>query len=333
MKIFENSWVRVIPALALFISFCSLCRATEEKGTVDVRPSSYQFKEELPHGTTDEYKAHAKEFEWWPTDSKPGPYKDPERRGYWWWPEVPGQVRPWGNQGYIYVLKIIYDYKSSEGEMKPSLIIKKIIKNVKVYFDYDLYGLRDDAVKALDSALYTLDRNPKADILVTGNTDQRGSEQYNQKLGERRAQAVREYLLSKGLPEARIRILSHGKLNALAPTNDIVGMQKDRNAQFMIAEVEEVMIPASQGHLFEKKEKEENKVIEEKKTFEGEIRVKFKDYIIQPGDTLWKIAEREFGNGRQWKRVYDFNKEVIADPNKPRKGTRIRIPLEQHVKE
>ena len=277
---------------------------------------------DVPRVQTTQEAELARRFAWWPSDAKPAPVKDEDRRGYWWWPDQPGQVRPWGNQGYIYIIKVIYDYKSAEGELKPSLIIKRIIKNVKVYFNYDKSELRDDAIGALDKALYTLEKNPKADILITGNADVRGSEQYNLKLAERRADEVRGYLIGKGLPDDRIRILSRGKMDAIAPTNDLVGMQQDRNAQFMIAEVEEVMIPASQAKNFE------DKVVEEQKTYEGEIRVSEKEYVIQPGDTLWKIAEAEYGNGMQWKRIYEYNKDVIADPNKPRKGTRIRLPIE-----
>ncbi len=88
-------------------------------------------------------------FEWWPTDAKPAPVKDEQRGGYWWWPDQPGQARPWGNRGYVYVYKIIYDYTAPDEEeeiveppkeeepkqpvMKPSLLVKKIIKNVKIY--------------------------------------------------------------------------------------------------------------------------------------------------------------------------------------------------------
>ncbi len=277
---------------------------------------------DFPKVQTSQDEELAKRFAWWPTDAKPAPFKDPDRSGYWWWPEIPGQSRPWGNQGYIYVRKIIFDYKTTEGETKPSLVIKKIIKNVKVYFDYDKSDLREDAVDALSKALYTLQHNPEADILITGNADVRGSEQYNLKLGERRGASVKQFMLDKGLPEDRIRILSRGKLDALAPTNDIVGMQRDRNAQFMIAEVEEVMIPASQAHLFE------DKVIEERQEVEGQIKVSTRDYVIQQGDTLWKIAQREYGNGRQWKRIYEFNKDAIANPDRPKKGTRIQIPIE-----
>ncbi|MEI8345102.1 MAG: OmpA family protein [Candidatus Omnitrophota bacterium] len=278
----------------------------------------YQF----PKVMTPQDEEMARKFEWWPSDAKPGPYKDTDRSGYWWWPEIPGEHRPWGNQGYIYVRKIIFDYKTTEGPMKPSLIIKRILKNVKIYFDYDKADLRDDARAVLDQGLYTLEKNPKADILITGNADTRGSEQYNQKLGERRAASVQQYLTDKGLPAQRIRILSRGKLDAMASVKDLVGMQKDRNAQFMIAEVEEVMIPADKAAFFQ------DKVVEERREVESQVKVSVKEYVIQKGDTLWKIAEKEYGDGKQWKRIYSFNQDVIANPDRPKKGTRIKIPIE-----
>ena len=276
----------------------------------------------FPKVMTPQDEEMAKKFAWWPTDAKPGPYKDPGRSGYWWWPEIPGESRPWGNQGYVYVRKIIFDYKTTEGPMKPSLVIKRIIKNVKILFDFDKSDLRDDARQILDQAMFTLQHNPKADILITGNADIRGSEQYNIKLGERRAATVQNYLTQQNLSPDRIRILSRGKLDALAPTHDIVGMQKDRNAQFMIAEVEEVMIPADKANLFE------DRVIEEKQEVESSVRVSEKDYVIKSGDTLWAIAKDNYGDGKQWKRLYEYNKDVISNPNKPKKGTHIKIPIE-----
>ena len=286
------------------------------------QPTSAGDTSNFPKVQTSQDEEMARKFAWWPTDAKPGPYKDPARSGYWWWPEIPGESRPWGNQGYVYVRKIIFDYKTTEGPMKPSLVIKRIIKNVKVLFDFDKSDLRDDARDVLSQAMFTLQHNPKADILITGNADIRGSEKYNEKLGERRASAVQDYLTGQGLTVERIRILSRGKLDALAPTHDIVGMQKDRNAQFMIAEVEEVMIPADKANLFE------DKVIEEKRELESAVKVSEKDYVIQSGDTLWAIAKAQYGDGRQWNRIYDYNKDVIANPNRPKKGTHIKIPIE-----
>src|SRR3989338_1280022 len=111
---------------------------------------------DFPKVKTPQDEEMAKRFDWWPTDAKPGPVKDPDRSGYWWWPDTPGEARPWGNQGFIYVRKIIFDYKTAEGEMKPSLVVKRILKNVKIYFDYDKSDLRDDGINALSKALYTL---------------------------------------------------------------------------------------------------------------------------------------------------------------------------------
>ncbi len=313
---------------ALTTSFASEAQdgssALRQDPQTETTPANVNFpKVQTPQ---DEEIAHR--FSWWPSDAKPGPVKDENRSGYWWWPDTPGVVRPWGNQGWIYVRKVIFDYKSDAGPMKSSLIIKKILKNVRVYFDYDKSDIRDDAAEALNQALGTLERNPEADILITGNADTRGSEQYNMKLGENRAQKVSEYLVSKGLPQQRIKILSRGKMDALAPKNDLVGMQKDRNAQFMIAEVEEVMIPADKAGAFGEATDSAPKVVQEEKSIEGSIKVDVKEYVIQKGDTLWAIAKKEYGDGLQWKRIYEFNKDVIANPDRPKRGTRIKIPIE-----
>jgi nucleoid-associated protein YgaU len=108
----------------------------------------------------------------------------------------------------------------------------------------------------------------------------------------------------------------------MAPRHDLVGMQKDRNAQFMIAEVEEIMIPADKAQYFQ------DKVVEEKQEVESSVKVDTKEYVIQAGDTLWGIAKREYGDGNQWKRIYEFNKDAISNPNKPKKGQKIQIPIE-----
>jgi len=276
-----------------------------------------------------------KQFEWWPTDAKPTPVKDEERGGYWWWPAEPGKIMPWGNRGYVYVYKIIFDYKAEElpppkpKELRPSLLIKKIIKNVKIYFDYNKADLRQDAIKILENAVEILKRDPETSILVTGNCDIRGSETYNEKLGKLRGETIKKFMLDNGVSESRIRIVSRGKLDAVAPITDLVGMQKDRNAQFMIAEVEEVMIPYEGKPPEEAKPIEEGKFIEEKKeNVESEVKVSTKEYTIQKNDSLWKIAEKELGSGHRWKYLYELNKDRIKNPNKLKTGQKIIIPIE-----
>jgi outer membrane protein OmpA-like peptidoglycan-associated protein len=276
------------------------------------------------------------EFRWWPTDAQPGPVKD-ERGGYWWWPKVPGEMLPWGNRGYIYVFKIIFDYKAEElpppkkEELRPALLIRKIIKNVKVYFDFDKADLREDGIKILDKAVKTLEKNPRADILITGNCDIRGPEAYNLKLGARRAEAVKKFMQDKGIREERIKIVSRGKLDAVAAVTDLVGLQKDRNAQFMIAEVEEIMLPYAGEEVPPPEAKiiDEGKFLEEKQeTLESEVKVATKEYIVQKDDSLWKIAVKEYGNGHQWQRIYNFNKDRIKNPARLTPGQKIILPIE-----
>jgi outer membrane protein OmpA-like peptidoglycan-associated protein len=283
-----------------------------------------------------ELDALQKQFSWWPTDAKPAPVKDETRQGYWWWPKEPGSVKEgWGNRGYCYMYKVIFDYKEEElpppqpKEMRPSLLIKKIIKNVKVYFNYNKSDVRDDAAAILEEAVRTLNRNPQADILITGNCDIRGSENYNEKLGRKRAESVKQFMLDKGIAESRIRIISRGKLDAVAPITDLVGMQKDRNAQFMVAEVEEVMIPYGEEIPQAAQPTEENKYVEEaEQQVESEVKVSTREYVVQANDSLWKIAEKELGNGYRWKYIYELNKDKIKNPNKLKKGLKIVIPVE-----
>lgn len=299
----------------------------------DVRTST----EEREAKKQDEIKSTQEQFNWWPTDAKPAPVKDETRNGYWWWPDEPGTAKPWGNRGYIYLYKVIYDYKADElpppqpKEMRPSLLIKKIIKNVKVYFDYDKSELRPDALPILEKAVGTLSKNPQADILITGNCDARGKEGYNLKLGKKRGEAVKNYMIEHNIDESRIRIISRGKLDAAAPLSDLTGMQKERNAQFVIAEVEEVMLPYEGEPTVDNAQKiDEGKyIVEEKEVVAPEItEAKTKEYTIKKGDTLWKIAERECGAGYRWKNIFELNKSKIKDPNKLKVGTKIIIPVE-----
>ncbi len=283
-------------------------------------------------------------FSWWPTDAKPAPVKD-ERGGYWWWPDAPGSVtKDWGNRGYVYVLKVIYDYKASDEQNnqapapvkeepkapKASLLIKKIIRNVKIYFDYNKSALRDDHIPILQKAVKSLEKNPTASLLITGNCDARGTDEYNMKLGGKRSDAVKKYMLENGIPESRIKIVSRGKLDAVAPVKDIAGMQKDRNAQFMVAEVEEFNVPADQipQDATVQKTDDGKYIQEQKESEESAPKASTREYTVQANDSLWKIAQHEMGHGNRWKNLYEINKDRIKNPNKLKRGTVIIIPIE-----
>ena len=136
-------------------------------------------------------------------------------------------------------------------------------------------------------------------------------------------------MVTRGIPDSRIRIVSRGKLDAIAHVADLMGMAKDRNAQFMIAEVEEINIPYAGNVPEGAVAVEKGKYIEEKEErIESPVKVSTKEYIIKKNDSLWKIAEKEMGSGHRWKYLYEMNKDRIKNPKKLKAGTTIIIPVE-----
>ncbi len=78
------------------------------------------------------------------------------------------------------------------------------------YFDFDKSNLREDAKKALEVNAEWLKKHPTAKIQIGGHCDERGSKDYNIKLGEKRANTARDYLTSLGIEADRISIVSYG---------------------------------------------------------------------------------------------------------------------------
>ena len=80
-----------------------------------------------------------------------------------------------------------------------------------VYFGFDSSELADEAQAILDRQAAFLNVNPTMVVIIEGHADERGTREYNLALGDRRAVAVRDYLLAKGLNAARVRTVSYGK--------------------------------------------------------------------------------------------------------------------------
>jgi len=80
-----------------------------------------------------------------------------------------------------------------------------------IFFDTDASTLRDDARSTLDADARMLRENSGAKIVIEGHCDERGTVEYNQALGERRAQAARDYLVQAGIAPSRLQIISYGK--------------------------------------------------------------------------------------------------------------------------
>ncbi len=104
-----------------------------------------------------------------------------------------------------------------------------------VYFDLDSYDIRGDAMPVLDAQAAWLRRYPNVSIRIEGNCDERGTREYNLALGSRRSNAVKDYLVSRGVSPSRIMTLSNGKERPVSPGTDEESYQQNRNGQTIIA--------------------------------------------------------------------------------------------------
>jgi len=86
----------------------------------------------------------------------------------------------------------------------------------RVFFDYDRYDVRADGRATLEKQAAWLKKFPQKTITVEGHADERGTREYNLALGERRANAVKDYLVSLGIPASRVKTVSYGKERPVA---------------------------------------------------------------------------------------------------------------------
>jgi peptidoglycan-associated lipoprotein len=105
----------------------------------------------------------------------------------------------------------------------------------KVYFDFDSYVLSGTARDILaKNAEYLLKNNPAVKVQIEGNCDERGSDEYNLALGEKRAKAALNYLITLGVPAARLSFISYGKEKPVDPGHDEAAWAKNRRAEFAV---------------------------------------------------------------------------------------------------
>ena len=102
------------------------------------------------------------------------------------------------------------------------------------YFDYDKADLRDDARATLAGNADWLKKYPTVQALIEGHCDERGTSAYNLALGDRRANAARDYLASLGVDATRIKTVSYGKERPGCTESTESCWQKNRRAAFVI---------------------------------------------------------------------------------------------------
>lgn len=103
------------------------------------------------------------------------------------------------------------------------------------FFDYDKSDIRPDAREALSKTAQFLRTHPEIKVIIEGHCDERGSTEYNLALGDRRAQAARQFLISLGVAPDRMETVSYGKERPFCFESNEVCWQQNRRAHFVLA--------------------------------------------------------------------------------------------------
>ena len=103
-----------------------------------------------------------------------------------------------------------------------------------VFFDYDQYDVRADQRDAMAANAEWLKKWPTVKVQVEGHCDERGSNKYNMALGDKRANAARDYLVSLGIDAARVSTLSYGEERPFVDGHDEAAWSQNRRAHFVV---------------------------------------------------------------------------------------------------
>lgn len=180
------------------------------------------------------------DLSWWGNSgATPEPVKDPVRAAYWWWPKEPasnaGDAELWGNRG-----KVMHTWEKPEPPEPPEppkppkpeppkKEHKAPVLN-HILFDFDKSVLKPEGKAEIDKAVAHLKEWPKDTVRIEGHTCNVGDEAYNMGLGERRANAVKKYMIDAGIKADRIKTKSFGETQPAVPNDTPANRKLNRRA-------------------------------------------------------------------------------------------------------
>ena len=109
-----------------------------------------------------------------------------------------------------------------------------VVENVN--FEFGKAHLRKESLNILYNLVNTMKKNPRLRIEVRGYTDDVGDEKFNQRLSEKRADAVTDYMIKNGISPERIKGIGFGEKNPIADNKTAEGRNKNRRTEFFIAD-------------------------------------------------------------------------------------------------
>ncbi len=118
----------------------------------------------------------------------------------------------------------------------PSAAASAAVPLKDIFFNFDDATIRADQKAVLQEDFQWLKRHPQVKVALQGNCDERGTEEYNLALGQRRADSVKNYLVAEGIPADRLSTISFGKDRPFAPGHDEKAWSLNRRDHFAMAQ-------------------------------------------------------------------------------------------------
>jgi len=140
----------------------------------------------------------------------------------------------YGSPDYRVFLGVNYT-RHREDAPEPVVSKKDIIIKEKIQFDFDKSTIKSESFGILDNVVQILKENSDFKMVrIEGHTDSVGSDAYNQRLSQRRAEAVRQYLINKGIPASKLQAVGKGESEPLADNSTSAGRAKNRRTEFHV---------------------------------------------------------------------------------------------------
>lgn len=134
--------------------------------------------------------------------------------------------------------KVVAKAAPTEAEMKEKApaaeAVAKEVQFENIHFDFDKYNLKSEAREILKRHAEWLTKNKNYSLVIEGHCDERGTNEYNLALGDRRAKEAMKFLVELGVEAKRIKTISYGEERPLDPGHNEEAWAKNRRAQFVL---------------------------------------------------------------------------------------------------
>ena len=124
--------------------------------------------------------------------------------------------------------------RQEEAARRKIIAARNLFLNENIYFDFDKSNLKPKAQEVLKRKAEWLRNNPGESVIIEGHCDERGTNEYNLALGDRRAQSAKNFLINLGIAESRLTTISYGEERPADPRHNREAWRKNRRDQFVL---------------------------------------------------------------------------------------------------